>query len=396
MSLGPKKNALVLQGGGCTAVMNRSLAGLVQEALQSQAFGQVLGALHGLEGLLNGSIIDLERPSKRTWQRVAASPGAALGSGRRKLRDQDMPAVAEVLERHRVGYFFVIGGNDSAETALGIYQGAQGSGGSPAVLHVPKTIDNDLPLTDHTPGYGSAARFVALATMGAAMDAQAMGSASPVTVLEVMGRDAGWLAASSALGKTGEDDAPHFIGLPEVPVDEDLYLKHMEEAYRRRGFAVAVAAENSSGAGGVLGGQREPFYVDDFGHQYYEGAGRYLAQLVGRHLKVRARYEKPGTIQRSLSTCVSRADAREAAMVGRMAVVRALEGCSGSMITLERAPGDRYECVTGLAPLDGVAGKVRPMPEEYLDPQKGTVTGEFLEYARPLLGGPLPRYATLL
>ena len=228
------------------------------------------------------------------------------------------------------------------------------------VVHVPKTIDNDLPITDHCPGYGSAARFVALATMGAGRDAEAMGEASPVTVIEVMGRDAGWLAASAALGKREEMDAPHYICLPEVPLDEDGFLARMEEAYRRWGFAVAVTSENARGQFGPLGGDRDPFFVDDFGHEYFEGPGRYLAQLLGRELRVRARFEKPGTIQRSLSACVSSTDAGEATLVGRAAVEYALEGHSDVMVTLVWQPGEGYACYTGLAPLEAVAGKVRP------------------------------------
>jgi 6-phosphofructokinase 1 len=267
------------------------------------------------------------------------------------------------------------------------------SAGAPLnVVNVPKTIDNDLVHTDHTPGYGSAARFIALAAMGAGRDAEAMGAAAPITVIEVMGRDAGWLAASSALARREERDAPHAICVPEVPVDEGGFLDVLEDAHRRFGFAVAVVAENARGADGVLGGEQEPWYVDDFGHGYYEGAGRHLAALAGRRLNVRVRYERPGTIQRSMAACVSGADAREAETAGRAAARHALDGADDKMVTLVRRPGAKYDCGTGLAPLGEVAGQVRTMPAEYLDPGGYSVTGAFLDYARPLIGAPLPRF----
>ena len=222
-----------------------------------------------------------------------------------------------------------------------------------------------------------------------------MGESSPVTILEVMGRDAGWLAASSALGKRDEIDAPHYICVPEVPLDEGRFLGCIEEAYRRWGFAFAVTAENAKGPSGPVGGQEEPFYIDDFGHRYFEGPARYLARLVGRELKVRVRFEKPGTIQRSMMACVSRTDAQEASLVGRAAVGYALEGHSDSMVTLVRQPDAKYECYAGLAPLNVIAGKVKPLPQEYIDTSEGLVTQAYLEYTRPLVGGPVPRYSRI-
>lgn len=389
------RNILVMQSGGSTPVLNRSLIGVIDEARQHRDLGRIYGSPHALDGLLSGRLIDLSTVSKAELGRTARTPGAALGSSRRKLSDEDVPDVLDVLSKYDIGYVFIIGGNDSADTGHRIDVAASAAGQPLRVVNVPKTIDNDLVHTDHSPGYGSAARFVALATMGAGRDAEGMGREAPLTIVEVMGRDAGWLAASAALAKRDERDAPHVICVPEVPVEEDRFLGHIEDAYRLFGFAVAVVAENARGTSGVLGGEQEPWYVDDFGHPYHEGAGRHLARLAGRHLNVRARYEKPGTIQRSMAACVSRTDADEAELAGRAAVRSALQGASGQMVTLVREPRDEYACSTGLVPLEHVASKVRRLPDDYFDAAEYSATEAFVEYARPLVGAPLPRFGRL-
>ena len=376
--------------------MNQSLAGIVEEILRRREFGEIYGAAHGLKGLLDSSFLDLRRQQgSRVWRRVASTPGAVLGSGRLSLKPQETTTVMNILREREIGYVFMIGGNDSAETAHRMAQQAPASGLEVVVIHVPKTVDNDLPATDHCPGYGSAACFVALATMGAGRDAEAMGEACPVTILEVMGRDAGWLAAASVLGKREEIDAPHYICVPEVHFDEDRFMAHVEQALSRWGFAVVVTAQNVRGPSGPLGTQGGPLFVDDFGHEYFEGSGHYMSSLASRKLKVRARYESPGTIQRSLMACVSARDAQEAYQVGRAAVTCALEGHTDSMVTLLRRPEGKYHCETGLAPLEAVAGKVKPLPEEYVDVSAGIMTQAYVDYAFPLIGGRLPRYARL-
>ena len=381
-----ERNAVILQSGGCTAVMNRSLHGAADEALSSGAFAGVYGARYGVEGLASGDLVDLGGRSGRMWTRIARSPGAALGSTRRKVTDEDLSPIFCTLARHGISHLFMIGGNDSAENALLLAGDHRSRGLDLTVMSVPKTIDNDLACTDHSPGYGSAARFVALAAMGAGRDAEAMGIASPITVIEVMGRDTGWLAASSALAKREERDAPHVISIPETPVCEEAFLGRMEDACRRFGFAVAVVAENARGTDGVLGRRDEPRFVDDFGHPYYTGAGGYLAELTEGRLGVRVRYEKPGTIQRSMAALVSPTDAVEAERAGRAAVRFALEGRSGEMVSLVRRPGAAYACEFSTAPLSSVAGRVQAMPARYLDASLGMATPDFVEYARPLAG----------
>ncbi len=392
-----KQNILIMQSGGCTPVLNRSLFGIVREAqAHPDSFGKIYGARYGMEGMLAGDLIDLRRTPTAEWQRIAHTPGAVLGSTRRKLRDEDVQPILNTLRKHNIGCWFIIGGNDSATTGHDIGQAADADRLPLSVINIPKTIDNDIVLTDHSPGYGSAARFVALATMGAAWDAEAMGIAAPVTIIEVMGRDAGWLAAASAFAKRDERDAPHFIGVPEIPLDETRFLDCIENAYRKYGFAVAVIAENiRTPEGKPIGEQGEPYYTDDFGHPYYDGPSRYLAMQVSRRLGVRARHEKPGTIQRSMMACVSHTDAQEAETAGRAAVRHAMAGERDIIVTLERVPGDEYACTTGTAPLQAVGGKVKRMPDNYLDPDNHFVTQAFLDYARPLLGDDLPRYGRL-
>jgi 6-phosphofructokinase 1 len=384
-----------MQSGGCTNVLNSSLVGIIGEASKSGAFDGIFGASLGLEGFLDDEVIDLSNVPQQTLDRIAHAPGAALGSTRRKLTEDDLPVVFQRLEGRKITHWFIAGGNDSAATGHTLSVEAKARGYDLTVVNVPKTIDNDIVMTDHCPGYGSAARFVALATMGAGRDAEAMRTAAPITVIEVMGRDAGWLAASAILAKQDERDAPHVICVPEISVIEDTFVAQMEDAYRSYGFAVAVVSENARGpCEKILGSEQDPYLVDDFGHPYYDGPARYLAGLVGRSLGVRARYEKPGTIQRSFMSATSESDTLEAAMVGRAAVRAALDGQTDVMVTLEREPGDEYSCVTGLAPLELVGGKVREMPDEYLDRSTGLVRDEFIKYLKPLVGE-LPTMARL-
>ena len=389
-----RPNALVMQSGGCTHVLNRSLYGIASE-FKRAGRGALYGAPNGLEGILKDRAVDLSQVSEDRWLSVADAPGAAIGSTRRRLREDDVGPVFEYLDRLDIGLWFIIGGNDSADTGHTLHLKARDIGYDLTVVNVPKTIDNDLVLTDHSPGFGSAARFVSMAVMGSGLDAEAMRGASPITIFEVMGRDAGWLAASAALAKREERDAPHLICVPEIPIDEDAFVSKIEDAYTRHGFALAVVSENARSVEGVLGAGTEPMFIDDFGHEYHDGPARYLAALVSRHLRVRARYEKPGTIQRSFVGALSETDAHEAELVGRAAVLAALDGLRDVMITLERLDGPGYRCSTATAPLADVAGKVRRMPPDFLSPDGWFVSQDFLDYASPLVG-PLPHYDRLL
>ena len=393
--MSPAKNLLVMQSGGPTPVINRSLFGVCDEAAKSGAFTGVLGAYGGTEGVLDDRVYDLAAVSPEAWQSIAKAPGAALGTTRKKFADDDLPQVIDFTERREITHWLIIGGNDSASTALTVSAAAKDSGLDLTVLLVPKTVDNDLVGTDHSPGYGSAARFIASATQGAGRDAEAMGPAAPITVIEVAGRDAGWLAAASALGKRESRDAPHVVVTPEMPFDRSRVLSGIENALRLHGFAVAVIQENVRDQHGrPLSGDGAPLHVDDFGNEYHEGAGRYLTTLVAGHLNVRVRYDRPGTIQRSMADLVSSVDASEAEEVGRAAVRYALDGETNHMVSIVRVADDPYTSETGLTPLEPVAGAHKTMPADFLD-SEGMPTGAFLDYARPLIGDSLPTFGRI-
>ena len=393
--MGPAKNLLVMQSGGPTPVINRSLFGVCDEVAKLGAFTGILGAQGGTEGVLGDRLFDLTSVSTATWPSIAAAPGAALGTTRKKFADAELPRVIDLIERREITHWLIIGGNDSASTALTVGAAAKDAGLHLTVLLIPKTVDNDLVGTDHSPGYGSAARFVASATQGAGRDAEAMGPAAPITVIEVAGRDSGWLAAASVLGKREQRDAPHVVVTPETPFDPSRVLSGIESAYRRYGFAVAVIQENVRDKDGrALTGDGTPLHVDDFGNEYHEGAGQYLTRLVTGHLKVRVRYDRPGTIQRSMAELVSSVDAREAEEVGCAAVRYAMDGETNQMVSIVRVGDIPYESETVLTPLEPVAGAHKTMPAEFLD-SEGMPTSAFLDYARPLIGKPLPTFGRI-
>jgi 6-phosphofructokinase 1 len=391
-----KGNLVVGQAGGPTAVINSSLAGVIQEARRHQAIAGIYGAAHGIEGVLKEEFYDLGREPLATVKALRRTPSAILGSCRRKLTTAEYERVLSVFRAHNVRYFIYIGGNDSADTAHQVSALARDRGYELRVMGVPKTIDNDLPFMDHTPGYGSAARFLAVATMDAGRDSEAMRTVDKVKILEVMGRNAGWLAAATALGRRTLGDAPHLIYFPEKPLVEEHFLSDISAVYREHGYAVAVVASGVRGPSGqelvATGGA---MFTDSFGHRQLGGVGQHLTQLVVDNLGLKARYEKPGSIQRMFISCVSSVDAREAYLVGKMAVRRAVQGGDDAMVTILREPGTEYRISIGQCPLSAIANAERRMPPEYINETGNHVTAAFVSYALPLIGGPLPEYARL-
>jgi len=396
MGISLKGNLLVGQSGGVTAVINSSLAGVIHEACEHGVIDRVYGARHGIEGVLSQEFVDLEAFPPSQISGLRCTPGAALGSCRYKLRDSDYERIIDVFRAHNIRYFIYIGGNDSADTAHRVAQFAVECGHELRVIAVPKTIDNDLPITDHCPGYGSAARFIALATMDAGLDTESMRRFDPVKIIETMGRNAGWLTAASALGKRDDSQAPHLIYVPERPISADAFLRDVDDVYRRLGYVVVVVAETVRGQDGQhVGLIEDESQTDSFGHPRVTATGQMLCSLVTQRLGLKARWDKPGTIQRVSTACVSMVDEEEAYLTGRHAVKSAVAGASDKMVILIREPGDDYQCRLELADLQDIANREKVLPQEYINEEGNFVTDEFRKYACPLLGTPLPEHVRL-
>jgi 6-phosphofructokinase 1 len=390
---------LVGQSGGPTAVINRSLLGVIQEAVEHREIENIYGLVHGIEGALHENMIDLKRERPSTLQGLLHTPSSALGSCRHRLVPHDLERVMKVFRAHDVRYFIYIGGNDSMDTCHKIGKLAAEEGHEMRVMGVPKTVDNDLAITDHCPGYGSAARFIAMATRDAGKDLDAMSTFDDVTILEAMGRNSGWLTAASVLGKRSAEDAPHLVYVPERPFDEERFLEDVKAIHSELGRVFVVVCEGvRDERGEFVGTAVAPLQVDAFGHRLTaltSGVGSYLSGLAAERLGLQARFLRPGLIGRALTGCVSSTDQQEAYLVGKMAVMHAVRGESGYMVTLVREPGPGYRCTTGLARLEEVAAAEKKLPDEYINEEGNFVTEGFREYALPLIGDPLPEHVRL-
>jgi 6-phosphofructokinase len=388
-----KGNLIVAQSGGPTVAINSSLVGVVHEALEQDAIAGVYGAQHGIKGVLEEVLIDLRRVPGDVLEGLRRTPSAALGTVRYKLTAADYERLLAVFLAHDIRYFLYIGGNDSMDTTNRIQQMALEANYELCAIGVPKTVDNDLVGTDHSPGYGSAARFVAMAIRDTGLDTEAMAPSSPVKILEVMGRNAGWLTAAAVLGRERPDDAPHLVYVPERPLSAETLLAEVEACYRRLGRVVIALSEGARDEqGGPLSSALE---VDVFGHRMKGGAADEVARLITAELGLKARVDKPNYLQRSFMACASTVDLAEAYEVGRAAVRAAVSGQSGQMISLVRLSSTPYQCAPGTIPLSEVANEERPLSDKYIDRATGEITPAFIDYARPLIGEPLPPYAHL-
>jgi 6-phosphofructokinase 1 len=394
--VGVSGNLIVGQSGGATAVINASLWGVIDEAMAHPAVGEIIGMRFGIEGLLREELVDLRRQPAEVLARLARTPAAALGACRYRLRPEDAERALAVCQRHDIQTFIYIGGNDSADTAHTLHQLAQARGVPLRVIAVPKTIDNDLPITDHCPGYGSIARFIAVATQDSGLDTEAQATLYPVKLIEVMGRNAGWVAAAAWLGKRRPEDAPHLIYLPERPVASvDQVLDEVAAVHARHGRAVVVLPETMKDAQGRPIGGDEPVFVDSFGHRYFASPAEALARRITGTLGLRARYDRPGTIQRMSMALASPVDLAEAEAAGRAAVRLALAGVSDRMVTLVRESDDPYRCGFDSVALEAIANTERRLPDAFIGADGRSLTDAFVAYALPLLGAPLPDYARL-
>jgi ATP-dependent phosphofructokinase / diphosphate-dependent phosphofructokinase len=348
---------------------------------------------YGVLGALSRDLVDLSAIDSDALEDLQRTPSAALGSCRYKLRKGDADKVAALCDEEGVAAFVYIGGNDSADSSLQI---AHAAGDRLRVVGVPKTIDNDLAGTDHCPGYGSAARFVAQVTRETALDTLAMRATDPIRCIEVMGRHAGWLPGAAWLARARPDDAPHLVYLPERPLEVETIVADVRRVYDSLGWCVIVLCENQPTPDGkVLGATGGPRWVDAFGNAYYDSPAQWLSLRLRSELGVRVRFDKPGTIQRMATGYVSASDRFEAELVGRQAVRLAHSGVSGVMVSLVREPGDAYRVSTGTTPLEVVANQQKRLPPEFINASGNGLTEAFVAYATPLIGDPLPEFLRL-
>lgn len=392
-----KGNLVVGQSGGCTAVINSSLVGVVEEALQQNAIGGIWGAMNGVEGVLRGELIDLRQESEEALQRLALTPASALGSCRHKLLKGQDEEIAAFCRKHNVRYFIYIGGNDSADTAHRVSAAAQAAGYQMRVVLAPKTIDNDLPVTDHCPGYGSVAKFVAATTLDAGRDTESMQAIDPVKVIETMGRNSGWIAAASALCKRDARDAPQVVWPPEAPFEEEAFLEAVQRSLDEVGFAVVVVAHSIRDAEGrFVGLDQQRREVDAFGHVRVPCVSRQLCELLDERLKVRARWEKPGSVQRMSSLHQSGVDLEEARQAGQHATRFAVEqDADDQMVILVRESDAPYRCGYGVTGLEDIANTEKHLPPDFFDRTTMLPTEAFRRYALPLVGTGLPRHGRI-
>jgi 6-phosphofructokinase 1 len=382
-------NMLIAQSGGPTHVINQSLVGAILEAKQHGCIKNIYGALHGIKGILDEKFIDLKKETAGTLDVVAKTPSSALGSARCKPSSDDCAVIFRILEKYNVRFFFYIGGNDSAETVYIINEEARMAGYEMRCFHVCKTIDNDLQENDHTPGFGSAAKFVAQAFMGDDLDNRALGG---VKINVVMGRHAGFLTAASALARVHEGDGPHLIYLPERTFSMQRFLDDVQAVYKKYGRCVIAVSEGIAGRDGtpivVKAASRKE--VDSHGNVQLSGTGA-LGDILAAEIKAntgisRVRADTFGYLQRSFAGCVSQTDASEAREAGAVAVKEAVKGVRDGSITIKRKAGAGYAVEFKRVPLKNVAGKTKHMPDRFISKAGNDVTAAFIRYAAPIVG----------
>lgn len=382
---------LVAQGGGPTAVINQSMVGAVLESRKFRNVELVYGAVHGVRGIVNEDFYDLTQETTHNLEMVGHTPASALGSTRDKPDLKYCQEIFKVLQAHEIGYFLYIGGNDSSDTVRIVSEEAQKANYPLRCIHIPKTIDNDLVANDHTPGFPSAARFVAQAFMGVNLDNAALPG---VYVGVVMGRHAGFLTAASALGKKFNDDGPHLIYMPERAFDVERFLGDVKQVYDQHGRCIVAVSEGIHDASGtpIMVQLAKQVEHDAHGNVQLSGTGALadlLTEAIKDQLKIkRVRGDTLGYLQRSFVGCVSDVDQREAREVGEKAVQYAMFGDSDGSVTIKR--NGFYSVDYELVPLSVVAGKTRIMPDEFITAAGNDVTDAFRVYLRPLLGSGMP------
>lgn len=390
-----KKNLIVGQSGGPTAVINSSLYGVVSEGIaHSDEIGEVYGMVNGIEGFLEDRIVNFrEALPDEQLDYLKHTPGAYLGSCRYKLpeslEDPVYPLLFEKFEEMNIGWFFYIGGNDSMDTVSKLSRYAAQTGSSIRVIGEPKTIDNDLVHTDHTPGYGSAAKYVASTVREITLDASVYEKKS-VTIIEIMGRHAGWLTAASALARKYKGDNPFFIYLPESAFDTEKFLKDVESAFEKNCNVVVCVSEGIHDADGTFICEYDSSVgTDTFGHKMLAGCGKYLENLVRDRLGVKARSVELNVSQRCSASLISAADQKEAVSAGRFGIQAALNGETGKMVSFVRrqAEDGSYQMECGLEDVNLICNEEKEVPAEWITENGSDVSDEFIKYVTPLVQG---------
>ncbi|MFZ1623695.1 MAG: 6-phosphofructokinase [Gammaproteobacteria bacterium] len=404
----PKRNAFYAQSGGVTAVINASACGVIETARKHRdRIGKLYAGRNGILGALDENLIDTSKESARAIAGLRYTPGGAFGSARYKLKGLDenraeYMRLIEVFRAHDIGYFFYNGGGDSADTCLKVSQLGERLGYPIIAIHVPKTVDNDLPITDTCPGFGSVAKYIAISTREAALDVMSMSRTSTkVFILEVMGRHAGWIAAASGLAGEKAGDAPHIILFPEIPFDRAAFLKRVSECVRKYDYCVVVVSEGARYADGRF--LADAGTSDAFGHKQLGGVAPVLAALVRDELKLKYHYAIADYLQRSARHIASRVDVEQAYAVGKAAVELALRGMNSVMPAIVRKSDRPYRWTIGTAPLDQVANHEKMMPRSYISRDGFGITAAARRYLAPLIQGEdyppykdgLPAYVSL-
>lgn len=389
-----KKNVIVGQSGGPTAVINASLYGVVSEALnRKDACGTVYGMINGIEGFLNGQFMDME-PLKNSGELelIRTTPGSYLGSCRYKLPedldDAVYPKLFEKFDKYGIGYFFYIGGNDSMDTVSKLSRYAEKAGSSIRFVGIPKTIDNDLVCTDHTPGFGSAAKYVASTVREIAADASVYDNKKSVTIVEIMGRHAGWLTAAGVLARKFEGDNPVLIYLPETAFDTEKFISDVKGALEKVPNLVVCLSEGiHDGNGTFICELASDVGVDNFGHKMLTGSGKYLENLVKEKVGVKVRSIELNVCQRCSSAMLSGTDQNEAVASGAYGVRCAIEGMTGKMIGFSRQPGKEYKIDYVAEDVNLICNREKTVPLEWITGNGSDIGQEFIDYALPLIQG---------
>lgn len=381
-------NVLVVHGGGPTAVLNASLYGVIKEAKAQKEIGHVYGAIGGSEGILKERFLDMTSFGEDTLRLLLTTPATAIGSSRYELKEKDYRAMTAVFQKYDIRYVLLNGGNGTMDTCGKIHRACQADGIQ--VVGIPKTIDNDIAVTDHTPGYGSAARYLAQTVAELGEDVKSL--PIHVCIVEAMGRNAGWITASSVLARKKKGDAPHLIYLPERPFHQEEFLEDVKRLYEEKGGVVVVASEGLKDA---RGNPVVPPVFESGRSVYYGDVGAWMAELVIRRLGIKARSEKPGICGRCSIALQSSVDREEAILAGREALKAAINKEGGKMVGFfrEKTKDGAYKIDTRMVPVEEVMLYEKTIPKEYMNERGNDVTEAFAQWCRPLIGQEIPQYA---